>query len=168
MTDWSVAVFVRNEELTIARRIYAIIDELRGRDASITVLINGSSDGSVNQVRRIARGTSFLQAYKIEFGDKANAWNAFIHRMRPSASCHFFVDGYAAVTKGSLELLSKTLTNTGAVAATGIPTVGTITPRTVAHMKQQGAGFQGSLRCAGRLLSKSPDAQFSYPSGHTG
>lgn len=146
MHDWSVAVFVRNEQARIAQCIDAISDELAGRNAAVTIVVNGTTDDTENEIRRATRGKTIpIRSYRIAFGDKANAWNAFIHRLRPAAATYFFVDGYAVVANGSLKLLSDALTNTDAIASTAIPTIGRSAAREAAYMRQHGGALQGSL-----------------------
>jgi glycosyltransferase involved in cell wall biosynthesis len=99
----SIAVFAYNEE----ERIQACLDAIAMMSAEARivahVLINGCTDGTERVVRGYqARGFE-LRAVNIGRGDKANAWNHYVHAVAPDeAQVHVFTDGDMTITKGSI------------------------------------------------------------------
>ena len=143
---WSVAVFARNEGQSIARCLEALANAARGQDTHVTVLLNGTTDDSPERAAAALRATGFSgRIYTIDEGDKANAFNQFVHRLRPPAATYFFVDAYAAVAKDSLARLDGSLrAEPRALAAAAVPSTG----RSAASLRDRMArepGVHGSL-----------------------
>jgi glycosyltransferase involved in cell wall biosynthesis len=148
MLRWSVAVFACNEERTIARCLDAIIAECAGEKAQLHVVVNGSSDRSLEIARDYAdRHPAMIFAHRILHADKQNAWNQYIHELRVEAGTHIFVDAYAYVTPGSLRALEEGLKRPGVNAAAAIPGSGRSRERIVEDMRggSGGRGLHGSL-----------------------
>ena len=97
--DWNIAVFCRNERPYIGACLQAIANAIGTHNAIVTIIVNGSTDNSAILARDAARahGFSFV-VYTIPHGDKANAINQFMHRIREDARLYFFVDGYTRVS----------------------------------------------------------------------
>lgn len=99
----SVAVFAYNEEdgITAALdRLDACATEARLR---IHVLINGCTDGTERAVRAWRPARAELVPVVIARGDKANAWNHYVHEIAPEdAAAHVFTDGDMLVSPGSV------------------------------------------------------------------
>lgn len=99
----SVAVFAYNEEDGIT----AALDRLDacGAEADITVhvLINGCTDGTERVVRAFRPARIAVVPVVIARGDKANAWNHYVHEVAPpDAAIHVFTDGDMLVSPGSV------------------------------------------------------------------
>lgn len=113
MTDvnpaWPVAVFAHNE----ARNIVACLDSLRAaatRPPECYVLANACRDNTEALVRDYAARHPNVHLVSIELGDKANAWNVFVHDVAPrGVPCYFFIDGDVRATPGSLDALAAAL-----------------------------------------------------------
>jgi hypothetical protein len=91
-----------------------------------------------------------VSVFEIAFGDKANAWNHFIHRFRPPASVYFFVDAYAVVQPFAFDQLSKAIASSNGVnAATALPTTGR-SAASLSRRIRETHGLHGSLHALRR------------------
>ncbi|MHB1354180.1 MAG: glycosyltransferase family 2 protein [Thiobacillus sp.] len=121
---WPVAVFAHNE----ARNIVACLDSLQGGSQPIDcyVLANACSDGTEALVRDYAERLPNVHLVSIALGDKANAWNVFVHELAPAgAPYYFFIDGDVRATPGSLDALAQQLArHAGANGASALPCSG--------------------------------------------
>ncbi len=124
--DWSIAVFARNEAASLAPCLEAIYAGLGGRRATVTLMLNGCTDGSGGVAAALAaRAPVPVQVWQIGFADKSNAWNQFIHAVRPAAHHYAFLDAYARVQPGALAALRAALEATpSANAAAAVPSCG--------------------------------------------
>ena len=136
--DWNIAVFCRNERPYIGACLQAIANAIGTHNAIVTIIVNGSTDNSAILARDAARahGFSFV-VYTIPHGDKANAINQFMHRIREDARLYFFVDGYTRVSPTAFRAMDACLSDRAdVVAATGVAangrTMRLATPETLA------------------------------------
>jgi hypothetical protein len=122
--DWNVAVYCANEERRLGGCLERVIAALTGRRALITVMLNGSRDCSLDVAREVAAGGP-IEIFRIEAGDKANAINQFMHRLRSPARFYGAVDGYAYIAATSFRAMEERLdTDARAMAVTGVCTNG--------------------------------------------
>lgn len=113
MTDtpqaWPVAVFAHNE----ARNIIACLDSLQvstRHTIECYVLANACTDRTETLVRAYATRHPNVHLVSIALGDKANAWNVFVHEASPrEASHYFFIDGDVRATPGALDAMALAL-----------------------------------------------------------
>lgn len=113
MTDitqpWPVAVFAHNE----ARNIIACLDSLQAstrHPIECYVLANACTDRTEALVHEYASSHPNVHLVSITLGDKANAWNVFVHEASPrEASHYFFIDGDVRVTPGALDAMALAL-----------------------------------------------------------
>lgn len=121
---WPVAVFAHNE----ARNIVACLDSLQGGSHPIDcyVLANACSDDTEALVRDYAERHRNVHLVSIALGDKANAWNVFVHELAPAgAPYYFFIDGDVRATPGSLDALARQLARHAAAnGASALPCSG--------------------------------------------
>lgn len=128
--DWSVAVFAHNEAANIVACLDAVIAQRPQSPFPVLVLINGSTDATARKVREFAARHPQVQPVTIDLGDKANAWNAYVHELDPDASIHFFVDGDTRPMPGAFTALSHSMDArpeamaVGALPATGRDRIG--------------------------------------------
>jgi glycosyltransferase involved in cell wall biosynthesis len=96
-------MFAYNEELQVSRALDALDacgDEARLR---VHVLINGCTDRTEAVVRAWQPKRIELVPVVLPRGDKANAWNHYVHEVAPAdAAIHVFTDGDMLVSKGSI------------------------------------------------------------------
>ena len=76
------------------------------------VLANACTDRTEALVRDYAASHANVHLVSIEVGDKANAWNVFVHEVAPSGAAHyFFIDGDVRATVGALDAMAQALEN---------------------------------------------------------
>ncbi|WP_165982286.1 glycosyltransferase family A protein [Dankookia rubra] len=163
----SVAVFARNEAAGLQDCLRALGVALDGLDASITVVLNDTTDGSAGVVRLYAKSSpSPMRLFEIRFGDKSNAWNQYVHALAPAASMHVFVDGYAMVTPDAIRALAAALAeHPQAHAAAALPSCGRSAPSQRAAMRRSPA-LHGSLHALrGTFLDRIRAAGIYLPIG---
>lgn len=121
--QWSVVVFARNEAARILGSLRAVEDALRGRNAFVTVLINGSSDKTASLVKTYLPGMSVSNAaYSIAYGCKSNAINQFVHALRPKADYYLFVDATVSIGADVPALFQQTFEADASIeAVSGLP-----------------------------------------------
>jgi hypothetical protein len=148
--DWSVAIFAARESTeTLCQCIRAALAASRGHNASIDVLINGNRelalDVGTHDWVGAAGGDGQVRIWSIAVGDKAHAWNEYLHRIWPTGTTAFFIDGYAQVKPDALHALGERLAeNDATLGATGVPTCGRSAPRLREQMLKTG-GLHGNL-----------------------
>ena len=106
---WAVAIFAHNEERNIERCLDSVLAAGEGRRLECFVLANGCTDRTTDIVARYAARSPAVRLVQIDVGDKANAWNEYVHRLAPAATVHFFVDGDCCVGAGALGELARSL-----------------------------------------------------------
>lgn len=164
---WSALVCARNEQRRIGACLHALAQAAAQNHLHVTVLLNGSTDDTAREAMRSLRDSGLRgRIYAIGQGDKANAFNQFIHRLRPAASTYFFVDGYAAVAPDALARLDAALAqNSIARAAAAVPGTG----RSAAALRRQMVaepGLHGSLfALSGRFVERIAGLGLRLPVG---
>ncbi len=144
--SWSVAIFGRNEAASIGACIAALALAAEGRSLHLTILLNGTTDGSHREASLALRRCGLPGSiHAIAEADKANAVNQFIRKLRPEAETYFFVDAYARVAPDALRHLAQALLDhPGAQAAAAVPSTGRSAARLRAAMIRH-PGLHGSL-----------------------
>lgn len=146
----SVAVFAYNEERHIADCLTALRGSGLPDDSQIHVLSNGCTDRTVDIVNDFVRDHENIHQAVITVGDKANAWNHYVHEIADeSVDFHIFTDGDLTVGSGAIAALTETLeSHSDALAATGLPVVGRTADRWREQIKRdhQIAGNLYALR----------------------
>jgi hypothetical protein len=151
VSSWSVAIIAARESAaTLSRCINAALAACGSRAAVVDVLINGNS-GLAQQTAALAAqgafacGTSTLQIWSTPAGDKAHAWNQYVHDIWPGGDIAFFVDGYAEVRPDAFAALNDRLAAApDALAVTGVPSSGRSAGRQREYMLRHG-GFHGNM-----------------------
>lgn len=104
---WSVAVFAHNEGPRIIDCLQSL-EEAGGR-LRITVLANGCSDDTEALVNNYALEHPWVELVSLALGDKANAWNVYLHDVVATPAFAFFVDGDVRVSRGAFAALVSAL-----------------------------------------------------------
>ena len=121
----SIAVFAHNEQSKIEAALNGLIFSGIDAHVPIHVLANGCNDKTAEIVSQISRAHPQIRLHIIELGDKANAWNYYVHGVGESASIHCFIDGDVEIQPGAIRALSDALkASPGSRAATGAPVSG--------------------------------------------
>lgn len=169
---WTVALFAARESCeTLTLSLQAAIRACGTVPCDIVLLVNGN-DALAQAAIGVVDGLSDLPAtcgvhlWNIAPGDKAHAWNQFMHEIATDTDLCFFVDGYVQVWPESFGLLAAALAaQPAALAATGVPTVG----RSAAALRSQmlaSGGLHGNLYVFPRRVMQSLQARgFRLPRG---
>jgi len=150
-SSWSVAIIAARESAaTLSRAIKAALAACHTHEAVMDVLINGNPDLAQETAALAAQGTFpcgsvTLRIWSTPVGDKAHAWNQYVHDIWPGSDVAFFVDGYAEVRPDAFTLLDRGLAAApDALGATGVPSSGRSAARHREHMLREG-GFHGNM-----------------------
>ncbi|MEP9376310.1 glycosyltransferase family A protein [Aquabacter sp. CN5-332] len=160
-------MFARNERPTLVSCLKHIARAARGRDAYVTVILNGNSDGSAQALKAAASEIEIpFSVYDIPYPDKSNAINQVIHRLRTTAETCFFVDAYAMISENALADLAAALAaNLRALAAAAVPSVGRSAEAMRAEMMVN-PGLHGSLfALRGDFVARMAASGFRLPVG---
>lgn len=104
--DWAVAIFAARESAaTLGRCIDAALAACAGRRASIDVIVKGNRALAAAVARPAWDDDAQVRIWNVDIGDKAHAWNEYLHRIWPGARPAFFIDGYTAPTREVLAAL---------------------------------------------------------------
>ncbi|MBB1075251.1 hypothetical protein HUU62_12610 [Rhodoferax sp. 4810] len=141
----------------------------------IHLLINGNPAlasglaGELNQrptgVTKVGKSPA-IRVWSIPLGDKANAWNQYIHQLWAGEEIVFFVDGYVRLNTDAVDLLGNAVAaNALALGGTGVPTMG----RSAKALRENmiiNTGFHGNFCCIkGDALRQMRDQQIRLPLG---
>jgi hypothetical protein len=119
---WPIAIFAHNEGEHILRCLESLTAGASGHPIVCYVLANGCGDDTERLVAGYAARHTPVHLVSIARGDKANAWNEYVHRIAPTARVHFFLDGDCRAAAGALRELAGTLAATPqANAAAAVP-----------------------------------------------
>lgn len=149
---WAVAIFASRETpeelLTTLNATLAAAQ----KPTLIDILINGNGALAETFSKRLdSTATSghaaTVRVWSIDVGDKANAWNQYVHRIWTAGSSVFFMDGYVRPDPDALALLEAGMMSAPDVlGATGIPRAGNSAARQRRQMLEKG-GLHGNLYC---------------------
>lgn len=146
---WAVAIIAARETPeTLQRTIRAAQAASAGTDTVIDVLVNGNPVLAQDMAAWISASSAMeasVRVWSIARGDKAHAWNEYVHRIWPQGRTAFFLDGYAQPRPDALSLLAASLAQEAeTLGATGVPSIGRSAAGSRARMLVRG-GFQGNM-----------------------
>jgi hypothetical protein len=135
------------------------------------VLVNGNP-GLANALAErmtlapVAPGFHVVNIWSIAQGDKANAWNQYIHAIWSGQPLAFFIDGYVRLNPDSVALLGDAIAaNPGLLGGTGLPSTGPSAKAIRASMAQHG-GFHGNFCCiTGSVIGQLRQRHITLPLG---
>ncbi len=139
---WHIAVYCQNEDDRLAACLAGIYHATEGIRVAVTVLVNGSTDGSAAiahaWTERDRTGAFDVSVVETAHADKSEAINRFFYELRRPAEFYFGIDGFTIVEPDALKTMVVALREDGhAHAASGYCTNG----RT-----ELGVGGPGALR----------------------
>ncbi len=164
-----VAVFAHNEEKNIIACLDSLPRSASNRRIEAHVLVNGCTDHTLGIVSDYAREHAWVVVHAVELGDKANAWNVYVHELAPRADAHFFIDGdVEACPKALLNLQAALDREIQAFAAAAVPASGRGRTASIRSMlsTRELAGNLYALR--GSFLQRLKAAQIRMPRGLIG
>ena len=123
--DVSVCIFARNEARHLPRCIAALNAGLDALTLEIHILVNGCSDDTAQVAATLAAADPKITVHELPVGDKAHAWNEYVHRLAGDAATHVFLDGDIRPGPGAIPALARALHNTPlAYGAAALPASG--------------------------------------------
>jgi glycosyltransferase involved in cell wall biosynthesis len=164
-----VAVFAHNEEKNIIACLDSLPDAARDCRIEAHVLVNGCTDRTLELVSEYAKEHAWIVVHAVEMGDKANAWNVYVHELAPEADTHFFIDGDVEACPNALLNLQAALDReTQALAAAAVPATGRGRAASIRSMlsTRELAGNLYALR--GSFLQRLKAARIRMPQGLIG
>lgn len=167
---WSICIFARNEERLLPGVLGALDGAAAGHDFVAHVLENGSTDNTVRAALAIAAADPRIKVHQLAIGDKANAWNEYVHRIAPAdADMHVFLDGDVRPCKGAFASLAHALEGTPeALAAAALPGAGRSRRRWAANLFVN-RWLSGNLYAiSGQCLAGLRTMDFRMPIGAVG
>ena len=147
--EWQIAVFCRNEEHRIADCLKSISAAIGSRSARITLIVNGSTDGSEKNALAAQREIAApIEIFRIRYGDKSHAINSVFYdrQIRLDADAYFFIDGYVTIGTHALTAMADGLGHSSiAVAASGVARNGRTMSRNNPLQPADGGVLRGAL-----------------------
>jgi len=164
--DWQVAIYVANEAERLEACIASVVADLAGTSHRITILLNGSTDGSAAIAVAAARRFPEVEVFTIRYADKSNAINQFYHHLRVPARLYGSVDGYVVVRPGAFAALAAHLAaHPDASTVSGFAVNGRTLPRPDTVRPRAGRVMGGMHALRPRFLDGIVARQLRLPVG---
>lgn len=171
-SKWSIAIFVARETVdTLAAAVRAADAACVGEPAVIEVLVNGNRELALQASKLIEEGAlcrlaTAVRVWSIEVGDKAHAWNCYVHCIWQPGQTAFFIDGYVEVKPDALRVMNARFGDIPApLGVTGVPTSG----RSAAALRTQmlsSGGLHGNMHAiSAETMAAMRAAGFRLPLG---
>lgn len=151
-STWCVAVFASRESPDELKATLTAIQVAIKKPTTVDVLVNGNRALAENTMVIIAtlpqnNNLAKFRLWFIALGDKAHAWNVYLHNLWAGDGIAYFIDGYARPYPNALALLEQGLcTSTVALGASGVPTMGNSSAKLRAEQIQD-RGIHGNMFC---------------------
>jgi len=172
---WALVIFACRESLPQLRQTLKAARVAASTCAVIHLLVNGNpalANALAVELTQQSSGTPKegsgpdLKVWSIPLGDKANAWNQFIHQIWAGEAIAFFIDGYVRLNADAVKLLGNAVeANAQALGGTGVPTMG----RSAMALRENmiiNTGFHGNFCCIkGDTLRQMRDDKIRLPLG---
>lgn len=158
---WSVAIFsTREQPARLTDAVLAAANaEREGASLIVDVLVNGSATLAAEMHARLSSGAwwkhgTSVRLWSIARGDKAHAWNHYLHVLMPDADLAFFMDGYVKVEPDALARMAEAIhARPQALAATSMPSTGRSAPGLRRQYLAEG-GLHGNLYALTRATTR--------------
>ncbi len=140
-------------------------------DAIVSIIANGCSDNTYRIAKSYCEEFPHWEAYELQLGDKANAWNYAITLDNTSdKSFTVFVDGDCTISKQAIKALLDTyVLSPNAYTIAGIPGTKGNTTETTIKRTLEGNALSGNFYALTPLfLSKVAKEEFLLPIGLIG
>lgn len=168
---WAIVVFASRETVDVLLlSVQAACMAGRGR-AQIDVLVNGNPGLARELAARIGSATAgaggpVVNIWSIAQGDKANAWNQYIHAVWSGQHLAFFIDGYVRLNPDAVALLGNDMVaKPSLLGGTGVPSTGKSAAAVREKMMQHG-GFHGNFCCVtGHVIAQLRQRRIALPLG---
>lgn len=135
----------------LARTLHCALQALAPLGGVLDVVINGNDALAYRAAAGVQAGSVGLphgtrcRVWTIALGDKAHAWNQYLHHIAMPAALYVFVDGYARLAPSAISELRRGLAEMPeALASSGLPTSGRTARAMISSMRLEG-GLHGNL-----------------------
>lgn len=168
---WAIVIFASRESLAVLVSTIKAAQIAACGVATIDVVVNGNNelaDALTKQLcdPELASDETSVKVWKIAVGDKANAWNQYLHQIWSGEKIAFFIDGYVRLNPDSVRLLGNSIASqSNVLGGTGVPNV---EPATIDKSSQPApdSGFHGNFCClTGAAIEKIRLQNISLPFG---
>ncbi len=171
---WSIAVFTRTEGPALRNFLASLRAAAGLHPFRVTVLANGCNSADEQAIRLLANEFEHVRVAMLAIGDKANAWNHYVHDLAPHCdglgqSTHFFTDGDVTLEPNALVALANALRSApDAVAAGAMPASGRDRDAWRARMAANGILAGGLYALRGSFLQRVRQRGIRMPAGFIG
>lgn len=163
----NIAILTHNEETNIRRCLLSVLESTRSPEKlNIMVLINGTTDSTLEIVKQIAEKFPQIKYMDIAIGDKSNAWNEYVYSGICLTETHYFMDGdnwLPALSLDKLEMEFDTSKDWGIA-----PSLIGISESLREFSLQHGFLSGGLYGLSGEFLSDIVNNNFKFPVGFIG
>lgn len=173
-----VAIFAYNEQSSIVASIESVLksaeNAVAGERIQVVVLVNGCTDHTAARVAEFGRRDDRVRLQVIEVGDKANAWNTYVHELAQLDNdnrLHVFMDGDVTCTPDAISAMVKAARQApaaNAVATLPAPGIGRNRQLNVQLYDQDGAIFGNLYGLTSDFLRRVRERQIRIPRGAVG
>ena len=168
---WAIVIFASRESLN-ALVCTIKSAQIAGRGtAGIDVVVNGNPGLAMALASQLCSPEftterTPITVWEIALGDKANAWNQYLHRIWSDEKIAFFIDGYVRLNPDSVRLLGDAIaTQVDVLGGTGVPNVGAAS-NTQHAQSPPASGFHGNFCClTGAAIEKFRHQNIHLPFG---
>lgn len=169
--SWAVAVFAARENPgELLSTINAII-EAAVEHTVIDVMVNGNQNlatevAKLIEVKNSSDQSVVIRVWAILLGDKAHAWNQYVHHVWPGAKLSFFVDGYVRVQPNAFKLLETGLSSAPrSLGGTGVPMTGRTSSLLRKQMLTEGGIHGNFFALKEHVMKQLRQRKFNLPLG---
>lgn len=140
-----------------------------GARAEVVVLVNGNASLVDDLLARLREAPPpyAVSLWRIPFGDKANAWNQYVHAIWRGERLAFFIDGYVTLPREAMPRLAAAVAAGGdhVLGGTGVPSVGR-EARALREQLLRDGGYHGNFCCLkGETVAAMRDRGLRLPVG---
>jgi len=171
LADVGLVFFVAREQCDVIHQTLKAALQATPDSKTIDILVNGNAKLALEIAQSLGSASALdfgkgVRVWSIPVGDKANAWNQYIHHIWNGEPIAFFLDGYVKVNPDALALLgSAVLANERALGGSGVPMQGR-SAATLSNIMMSQGGFHGNLCCIkGVVIQKMRDLGIRLPVG---
>lgn len=185
--SWALVIFASREPVaTLLKTINAAQVAAQGL-AHIDVLVNGNPQLAADITWHFRQGVTLqanaslmnptptseaattahrIRIWSISLGDKANAWNQYVHHIWVGESIAFFIDGYVRLNPDAIQLLGNAVAaDQRSLGGSGVPTAGR-SAKALRHNLIVNTGFHGNFCCMkGNFLAQMRESAIFLPLG---
>ncbi len=169
-----MCIFARNEAEHLPRCVAALYAgahsaESRSINFRTHILVNGCTDDTAQVAAVLAAADPRISIHELPVGDKAHAWNEYVHRIADEAAAHIFLDGDIRPSRGAIAALVQTLNAApDADGAAALPASGRSQRKWAARLRHNHYLSGNLYALSEKALTKFRQRQLRLPFGAKG